>query len=121
VDRRFAACVRLYAGDDARTRGKRQRVWVDSRLLKALLRRIALTQQADGQMKAHSCRFPSGPRIITAYSRTQAAIVGPLNTLAVGAINVGVFAQYSRERAQMVQSLFRNGSLHSKLPSRVNG
>ncbi len=29
--------------------------WGDSRLLKALLRRIALTQQADGQMKAHSC------------------------------------------------------------------
>jgi len=29
--------------------------WGDNRLLKALLRRIALTQQADGQMKAHSC------------------------------------------------------------------
>ena len=29
--------------------------WGDSRLLKALLRRIALTQQADGQIKAHSC------------------------------------------------------------------
>jgi alpha-L-rhamnosidase len=29
--------------------------WGDSRLLKALLRRIALTLQGDGQMKAHSC------------------------------------------------------------------
>jgi hypothetical protein len=29
--------------------------WGDSRLLEALLRRIALTQQPDGQMKAHSC------------------------------------------------------------------
>ncbi|MGC8549408.1 MAG: alpha-L-rhamnosidase N-terminal domain-containing protein [Acidobacteriaceae bacterium] len=29
--------------------------WADGRLLKALLRRIALTQQPDGQMKAHSC------------------------------------------------------------------
>ena len=29
--------------------------WGDNRLLKALLRRIALTQQPDGQMKAHSC------------------------------------------------------------------
>jgi hypothetical protein len=29
--------------------------WGDNRLLKALLRRIALTQQADGQIKAHSC------------------------------------------------------------------
>jgi len=29
--------------------------WGDNRLLKGLLRRIALTQQADGQMKAHSC------------------------------------------------------------------
>jgi len=29
--------------------------WGDSRLLKALVRRIALTQQTDGQMKAHSC------------------------------------------------------------------
>lgn len=29
--------------------------WGDSRLLKALLRRIALTQQPDGQLKAHSC------------------------------------------------------------------
>ena len=29
--------------------------WGDSRLLKALLRRISLTQVADGQMKAHSC------------------------------------------------------------------
>ena len=29
--------------------------WGDNRLLKGLLRRIALTQQTDGQMKAHSC------------------------------------------------------------------
>lgn len=29
--------------------------WGDNRLLKALLRRIALTQQPDGQIKAHSC------------------------------------------------------------------
>ncbi len=29
--------------------------WGDSRLLAAMLRRIALTQQPDGQMKAHSC------------------------------------------------------------------
>jgi alpha-L-rhamnosidase len=29
--------------------------WADSRLLRGLLRRIALTQQADGQLKAHSC------------------------------------------------------------------
>jgi hypothetical protein len=29
--------------------------WGDNRLLKALLRRIALTQKPDGQMKAHSC------------------------------------------------------------------
>jgi alpha-L-rhamnosidase len=29
--------------------------WGDNRLLKALLRRIALTQQPDGQLKAHSC------------------------------------------------------------------
>jgi hypothetical protein len=29
--------------------------WGDARLLRGLLRRIALTQQADGQMKAHSC------------------------------------------------------------------
>jgi len=29
--------------------------WGDNRLLKALLRRIALTQQQDGQIKAHSC------------------------------------------------------------------
>ena len=29
--------------------------WGDNRLLAGLLRRIALTQQADGQMKAHSC------------------------------------------------------------------
>ena len=29
--------------------------WSDGRLLKALLRRIALTQQPDGQLKAHSC------------------------------------------------------------------
>jgi alpha-L-rhamnosidase len=29
--------------------------WGDSRLLRGLLRRIALTQQADGQLKAHSC------------------------------------------------------------------
>jgi alpha-L-rhamnosidase len=29
--------------------------WGDSRLLGALLRRIALTQQPDGQLKAHSC------------------------------------------------------------------
>ncbi len=32
-----------------------QTYWGDNRLQKALLRRIALTQQADGQMKAHSC------------------------------------------------------------------
>jgi hypothetical protein len=35
--------------------GNGNQYWGDSRLLKALLRRIALTQQADGQMKAHSC------------------------------------------------------------------
>lgn len=29
--------------------------WADSRLLAALLRRISLTQQPDGQLKAHSC------------------------------------------------------------------
>ncbi len=29
--------------------------WADARLLRGLLRRIALTQQADGQLKAHSC------------------------------------------------------------------
>lgn len=29
--------------------------WGDSRLVRALLRRIALTQQSDGQLKAHSC------------------------------------------------------------------
>jgi alpha-L-rhamnosidase len=29
--------------------------WGDSRLLRGLLRRIALTQQPDGQLKAHSC------------------------------------------------------------------
>ena len=29
--------------------------WGDNRLLKGLLRRIAATQQSDGQMKAHSC------------------------------------------------------------------
>jgi len=29
--------------------------WGDNRLLKALLRRISLTQKPDGQMKAHSC------------------------------------------------------------------
>lgn len=29
--------------------------WSDNRLLKALLKRIALTQQPDGQIKAHSC------------------------------------------------------------------
>jgi len=29
--------------------------WADSRLLAGLLRRIALTQQPDGQLKAHSC------------------------------------------------------------------
>ena len=32
-----------------------ERRWGDSRLLQGLLRRIALTQQADGQLKAHSC------------------------------------------------------------------
>jgi len=31
------------------------RPWSDGRLLKALLRRIALTQQPGGQSKAHSC------------------------------------------------------------------
>ncbi|MDE3201553.1 MAG: hypothetical protein KGN79_11605 [Acidobacteriota bacterium] len=31
------------------------KLWSDNRLLKALLRRIALTQQPDGQIKAHSC------------------------------------------------------------------
>jgi hypothetical protein len=30
-------------------------VWSDPRLLRGLLRRIALTQQPDGQLKAHSC------------------------------------------------------------------
>jgi hypothetical protein len=32
-----------------------KKYWGDNRLLKALLRRIALTQQPDGQIKAHSC------------------------------------------------------------------
>jgi hypothetical protein len=32
-----------------------QRHWGDARLVRGLLRRIALTQQPDGQLKAHSC------------------------------------------------------------------
>jgi hypothetical protein len=45
-------CTRvMMRGPDA---GGKQ-YWGDNRLLKALLRRIALTQQADGQIKAHSC------------------------------------------------------------------
>jgi hypothetical protein len=45
-------CTRvMMRGPDA---GGKQ-YWGDNRLLKALLRRIALTQQPDGQIKAHSC------------------------------------------------------------------
>jgi len=42
----------MHAIDDE---GNRDPHFADNRLLKALLRRIALTQQPDGQLKAHSC------------------------------------------------------------------
>lgn len=45
-------CTRTMMAGPGTSGGKQ---WSDARLLKALLRRIALTQQADGQIKAHSC------------------------------------------------------------------
>jgi alpha-L-rhamnosidase len=49
-------CTRvMMRGPDEDTGGKRKTHWGDSRLLRGLLRRIALTQQPDGQLKAHSC------------------------------------------------------------------
>ena len=49
-------CTRvMMRGPDEDTGAKRKTYWSDSRLLRGLLRRIALTQQLDGQLKAHSC------------------------------------------------------------------
>jgi len=49
-------CTRvMMRGPDEDTGAKRKTYWSDSRLLRGLLRRIALTQQPDGQLKAHSC------------------------------------------------------------------
>jgi alpha-L-rhamnosidase len=49
-------CTRvMMRGPDEYTGAKRKTCWSDSRLLRGLLRRIALTQQPDGQLKAHSC------------------------------------------------------------------
>ena len=49
-------CTRvMMRGPDENTGAKRKTYWSDSRLLRGLLRRIALTQQPDGQLKAHSC------------------------------------------------------------------
>ncbi len=45
-------CTRTMMAGPGANGGKQ---WSDARLLKALLRRIALTQQANGQIKAHSC------------------------------------------------------------------
>lgn len=43
-------------GSDAQGPGEQGRAqWGDARLLRGLLRRIALTQRPDGQLKAHSC------------------------------------------------------------------
>jgi hypothetical protein len=49
-------CTRvMMRGPDEDTGARRKTYWSDSRLLRGLLRRIALTQQPDGQLKAHSC------------------------------------------------------------------
>jgi len=49
-------CTRvMMRGPDEDAGAERKTYWGDSRLLRGLLRRIALTQQPDGQLKAHSC------------------------------------------------------------------
>lgn len=49
-------CTRvMMRGPDEDMGAKRKTYWSDSRLLRGLLRRMALTQQLDGQLKAHSC------------------------------------------------------------------
>jgi alpha-L-rhamnosidase len=49
-------CTRvMMRGPDEDTGAEHTTYWSDSRLLRGLLRRIALTQQPDGQLKAHSC------------------------------------------------------------------